>query len=355
MFPIAASLPFITISYILILFSLARINVLKNHKAVILFTILVLVVTYLFYEGRYSDWRSYRAFVEACDGFRCTYFEPSYDSLTFLAKRTIGFPLIQLVSLFGFLFSINHLKKILSPSLLLIFSASALVIYLPLYFGALRQSISFSILLVAIVQHLRGNWFSGLLCCLLASSFHFSSAPIYLYGISFVELGKVGIARQRFGMIFVAVIFFLIYGAIWLSYPSIAKFDSFNPGTQAANYDSLKLSIIILERLIMVAISLYVLKRCQIDRITTGLILLTLAGAIFYISMFSFSLNTAGRVTAFFRISDLFVIYLAIKMATSRKRQLRDINRLSDVAIIGILPFMAVKFYFTIYSVGFFR
>ncbi|MBD3842267.1 MAG: EpsG family protein [Campylobacterales bacterium] len=353
MFPFEASFPYIfTLFFFLVLSFYKKIKSKNDIDFIVFFN---LVIVFYLYQGEFSDWRTYRDFVNSCPSIGCTYFEPLYDFLTYFASITIGFDLIKIFSLVLIFYALKNIKKLnLSNVEYFIAIFSIFLVFLPLYYGAVRQSISFSFLLISFTSFFLGKKYIASFWLLGAIGFHFSAlviAPALLGMVIFWKLSNRKLLKFCIILLSAAAALSLL-----MSYFSdyMALIDSFNPGTRNAVYDPVKTTIILIERALIIMMCLTVLYYFSGSRKIVFFSLISLTGAIFYIVVFKFSLNTAGRVTAFFRLADIFVVYYAIRLFLSGFRPL-ILDRINVVALISTGFFILIKFYFTIVSVGFFR
>jgi len=353
--PFAASIPYFFYFYFLAI--LIFFKKIKSKNQILFLLFIVFLIVFIFYEGNYSDWRTYRAFVKTCTCIGCTYFEPLYDLLTYVSSQTIGFKLIPLVSLFLLFYFFVILKKyVLNSNMYVILILSISMAYLPLYYGALRQSIAFSILLFSLLSLQNKTYFTSFILFLLATGFHLSSIVIYFLVIVYFTLWKIS-NKNFFKFIFLIITSFILgFFILKQLMPYLSVIDSFNPGFKNATPNPLKLILLPLERFMILIFAFYTLFYNKNNRIIEYLSIISIIGSIFYLVMYKFSLNTAGRVVVFFRLADIFVIYYFIKIFVQKRYfELNYKETLNNIALFCILIYSIVKFYFTIISVGFFR
>lgn len=355
MFPIAASIPYFICFYFISLLLIAPYRKFKSKNQFLFLLFLASLIVFMSYKGEHSDWRTYREFVEICNGIGCTYFEPLYDLLTFIASKTVGFSLIPIFSLL-LLFSVFlKLKEhVNNKSQYFVVVLSIFLAYLPLYYGALRQSIAFSFLLLGLLYFMRKKYFEGLLLAVISTGFHLSSIVILFVFIVYFFLWKISSSCFKFFLLLVAISYFGGLFLMSLLVSELAKMARFNVGTLGAVVDNTKSLVVPIERLIVLGMGLHVLYYFRNSKLFSFLSILSISGAIFYLIVYSYSLNTAGRVVAFFRLADVFTIYYFFKIALSRDRSNINTEKINKIALLGILTYSLIKYYFTIVSVGFF-
>jgi hypothetical protein len=352
-FPFSASFPYFF--YFLILLALLPYKSIKSKKQIISILLICLIGVFVTYEGNFSDWITYREYVEGCHYVGCTYFESGYDLLTFIASQTFGFeiiPLFSLLLLFVALLMFRHNDN----TFFFIITISILFAFLPLYFGGIRQSLSFSLLIISFVFFYYKKYFLSLLFTLVAVLFHLSAIVMFVSFISFYFFYNF-IKNKNFVTILISTFGLYLLGILFMEmiFDSIKIIDSFNPGRKMvhSNMNGLKSLLLPIERFIILGMSLYLFYKLKADRLFFLISLIGICGAIFYLIVYQYSLNTAGRVVAFFRFSDLVIIFYFLKFILSKKG---SFNRyyINNLSILGILTYSLIKFYFTIVSVGFF-
>lgn len=351
-FPYMASLPYI-ISFIL-LTGVLFINNIKSKYNVLYFLVIILFMVLIGYKGEFSDWKAYREWTDACSCLGCTYFEPAYDLLTYIASQTLGFELIPIVSICIYITIIFKLSRYLSRNDYFIAVFSITVVYLPLYFGAIRQSIAFSLLLFAFLNFYDKKLIKGFIFALLASLFHYSSIMIIFLFLIFTGLYQMSKNIVIFIIVTVLGSAMLYVGLLYLfeyvgDYIYLISNDDLNAGENRG----LKNILLPLERVIILIMSFYILTKDN-SRYLKYMVLFAISGALFYLIMNSFSANTAGRIVAFFRLADCFVIYYFFKIILVRnERQIS--TKLNNLAILIVLMYSIIKYYFTILGVDFYR
>jgi hypothetical protein len=351
-FPIAASIPYFAY-FIFMLFTIPF-SYFKSKRQIFVLLVIILCIVSVTYKGEFSDWRTYRAFVESCQCIKCTYFEPGYDLLTFIASKSIGFYLIPVFSLLLFCISIQKLSSYLSANDFFIVTVSLLFAFLPLYFGALRQSIAFSILLLSFYNLYDKKYIKTLFLSIIALLFHSSSIIIFLFFIIYHQIFQHTKNKFKYFILIILFSIPILFFLTSLFFEKLSLIDNFNPGTQNAVVDNTKLLLLPLERIIIALMALRLLYYYKYKKFYVYMCLFSLCGGIFYVIMYSYSLNTAGRVVAFYRLADLFIIYHFIKILLTKKPIKEISDKLNNIAILGIVLYSIVKFYFTIYKVGFF-
>jgi magnesium-transporting ATPase (P-type) len=161
MFPIAASIPYLF--YFFFLLILTGYKKIKSRNQILFLLLLIAIVVFISYNGEYSDWRAYKAYTDNCRCIECTYFEPLFDLLTYVASQTIGFKLIPLVSFIMLFIVFIKINKFANNNLqYFILTLSIFLIFLPLYYGALRQSISFSFVLLSLLYFYDAKYFKSI-------------------------------------------------------------------------------------------------------------------------------------------------------------------------------------------------
>lgn len=258
-FPLAASLPY----FIYFIFFIILLGYQKFKSGLqILFLIFIPYFLALFtYTGDLSDWRTYRNFVNSCNSIGCTYFEPLFDMLTFLSSQTFGFYLIPVFSmLLQFIVFLKIRNYTENKTQYFIVLISIALVYFPLYYGALRQSISFSLLILSILYLYDSKYFKSILFVIIATGFHLSSFVVFTMFIVYYFIWKISNNSYR---VFLLLIFLSYIVGIHLMQLFINEFiliDSFNPGTTNATEDSTKSLLLPLERISVLIMALYVLR-----------------------------------------------------------------------------------------------
>jgi len=357
-FPVAAAAPyFLYFSLILLLAIYGQKRKIQSKDQTIFFITSSLIMVLFTYKGEYSDWRTYRRFVSICDAPGCTYFESFYDFITYISAQTFGFYLIP--SLLVFLFTlllISHKKVIKENSIFLVVSLSITFAFLALYYGALRQAFSFIFLLFALIYFTRKKYLASASLSIVATGFHLSSAVIIFVSSAYYLTWRI--TRHRAYMLMAALFTSYVVGILVLREVSsyLAVIDSFNPGMQnATDPGILRQSLLVLERLALLSMSFSIIGLPSLGEYLKLFTLLSLSGSIFYLMMFPFSLITAGRTVAFYRLADIFVVYYFFRYLFNYRRinlENRSINLLS---LLIVLIYSVIKYYFTIVAVGFFR
>ena len=316
------------------------------------------------YQGINTDWMTYREFVERCDALRCTYFEPGYDLLTFVSAETLGFALFKLLLVLCFISStIVTVRGTTSPYLVIVAVASITVATLPLMLGAIRQALTLPLLLWAafLLQHHRYR--IAMLAVVVAGSLHYSAlVASFWYGVFWYVLArKPKPPRLRVAVLLTSFLVFITYSFLYLLSNSglgdtislVARIGETGAGTDYITTGGLGRDIAILaERLLFSMVALVLLTRQMSSLSTTErvFLLMHVAGTAFFIAMFAFDRNIAGRTMATFRLADVLVIVATIhSLFNGSLRKL-----LLPFALFVALLFVVSKSYVTIVTVGFF-
>ena len=353
-FPIAASIPYIL--YFLFLIIVSGSKKFQSESQIFLLLLATSLLVFLSYHGEYSDWRTYKSYAETCTSIGCTYFEPFYDFITFVASQTVGFYLIPFISLVLIFMNFNLIKKYTKNNTeYFILTLSIFLVFLPLYYGALRQSRSFSFLLISFFYFFDKKYVKSLLFVIVAIGFHLSAIVISLVFIIYFYIWKISKENYK-NFIFLLLVSYLsgIY-LMQIFANEMAMIDSFNPGTLNATVDTTKSLLLPVERIIILIMGLYILYYFKEDKLFLYVSLFSITGALFYLIVYQYSLNTAGRVVAFYRFADVFIIYYFFKTLFSRNKYPINTNNINGIAIFSILLYSLIKYYFTIVSVGFFQ
>lgn len=354
MFPLAASIPYIL--YFIFLVTVLQYKRFRSKKQILFLLFLSSLLVFIFYHGEYSDWRTYKSYVESCTCTGCTYFEPFYDFITFLASQTIGFELIPFFSLFLIFINFYLLKKYVTNNTeYFVLTLSIFLVFLPLYYGALRQSISFSFLIFSFLCFYDKKYIKSFLLTVIAIGFHLSAIVISLTFLIYFLIWKISKNNYKFFVLLLISSYFIGIYLMQLFVNEMALIDSFNSGTQNATINGLKSLLLPAERLVVLLMGLYVLYFFKNNRLFIYISLLSIAGALFYLVVYKFSLNTAGRVVAFYRLADLFIIYYFFKILFNKNKKIIDTNNINSISIVFTIFYSIIKYYFTIVSVGFFR
>lgn len=355
MYPIAASIPYVF--YILFLVVVSGFKKKFQSKNLIFFLLLInAFLVFISYQGEYSDWRAYKIYTDACNQIGCTYFEPFYDFITFIASQTIGFHLIPFFSLIFIFWNFNLLKQLTKNNTeYFVLTLSIFLVFLPLYYGALRQSISFSFLLFSLFYLYEKRYIKSLFVAIMAIGFHLSAIVISMVFLIYYFAWK---ASKKNHTLFIFLLFAIYLTGIFLMQllvNELASIDSFNPGTSNATVDSLKSLLLPIERVFILIMGLYLLYYFKESKLFLYMGLASIAGALFYLVVYQYSLNTAGRVVAFYRLADLFVIYYFFKTVLAKNKNKINTSIINGIALLSIAIYSFIKYYFTIVSVGFFR
>ena len=356
MFPLFASLPYFIFFFLFTILLFFK-NI-KNTQQWLNIIFLSMVLILFFYKGEYSDWRTYISYANSCNCLGCTYFEFGYDFLTFIAFQTIGFYLIPIVSLSLQYIALTKFKRLVQTKIqyvILIFSI--FLVFLPLYYGALRQSISFSLILLGYIYFYQNKYFIAVLISFIAISFHLSAIIIIFFYLLYYLFFKL-LNTNKF-IIFTILSYFIGIYLMNMIFDYIKIIESFNLGMLNTGIDStgLKAYLLPIERIIILIMSFYLLIKTNYqDKFFHNVILFGIIGAIFYLVVYKFSLNTAGRTVAFFRMADIYIIYYFFKNILQKNTISIFLNEtINNIGILSIIFYTLLKYYFTIISVGFFR
>lgn len=358
-------LPVIVVTFSLLL---AGVRNLRQSKSVAIvltfFVILSFIILITFYKGVNSDWQTYREFVGSCDRLGCTYFEPGFDLLTFLSAETFGFGLIKATIL---IFYIACLALVISdnekPFVIIVVVASVSVAALPLMLGAVRQMLSLPLLLLAAIFWERQRYLGSLLAITAASALHYSGLVVGIwYGIFWFMLVRNMPSRIVSGLRVLLLIlctyafFYMVTNTgLGEAYAIVARVGETGVGTDSLNTGGLVRDILIFgERLPFAVIALMILtnqKYCEsLSKIEQIFLLMYIAGTIFFISLYGFDRNIAGRTLATFRVADLSVIVTTVFFLFNG-----SLRRSATISALGIaILFLITKSYMTLITVGFF-
>ncbi len=353
-FPLEASIPYFFFIWFLSISLFYK--KFQSKSQTLLLMLMISIIVLIIYKGVESDWKSYKEIVLNCNQLKCTHYEPLYDLLTYISSQTIGFYLIPFFSLFLILVVFVFIRKItINKTQYFIITLSIFFVYLPLYYGALRQSISFSFILISFYYFFKRKYYKAMLYTLISIGFHLSALiiiPLYLLYL------VIWIIFKRNFLLFIILIivsFFAGFILMTIFFDWFASIPKFNPGTLEATVDPVKLIILPVERIVLLLMSLYVLHSFRNNKLFEYISLLSITGALFYLVVYKFSLNTAGRTIAFFRLADVFVIYYFFKVLLSKNKRNINTFRINRIAILAIIFYSVIKYYFTIVRVGFFK
>lgn len=343
MFPIAVFIFYLIYIYFLFFFALT-----KKYPSDNLVSFLVLIsfiVLNFTFSGKFSDWSTYNNYVENCTELNCTYFEPLFNILIYVSSVTIGFDLVKIFFLIVLIFTINRLKVNFEKFSKWILIFSLIFSLIPLYLGAIRQAIAFCFILLAIFENKKRF---KIIFFILGTGFHYSALiiiPIILLYNSFSNFFEKSYFRI---IILLLLCFFIGYFFPTEYIPEIIKSGDYYIENSSLTKDL----IIILERIIFIIISLFLIMRNNRDKTNYNkFIRLTLIGSLVFITFYFISRNMSGRLLAFYRVSDLFVLYYFISHKISTSKNYISISFFSSTLLV---LYSLIKFYFTIYSVGFF-
>lgn len=303
---------------------------------------LILILPLSAYAGSQSDWETYRQFVLACDQPGCTYFEPGFDRLVYIASETIGFSLIEIVLWLCIVISFSCLKRIfpdINPVVLLISLYSA---YFALYLGAIRQSISSVFFLIGLTFYMRSYKSVGSAIALSGGIFHIGGiiSASFLWAISLAgRLRTYGMIKRVLGVMIVTAAAYAVFDYLSDSLPRLGET---NIGTSyvVAGALGVKDLLIALERFVFLIMASNIMTK-RGDQESVLLFAFEASAFIIFYSLAVIDRNIAGRTIAFLRVADVIVLWLGLRFGVLPK------------AII-ILSYVTAKQYYTIVSVGFF-
>jgi hypothetical protein len=356
-FPIIPAIPYVIFLCILAILSMYR--SIKDDALTLFFIGLSCILILFLYKGKISDWATYKGYVESASRIRSTYFEIGFDFLCFLAHYSIGFYLIPLVSVVLFIATIFTYRKTFSdfPNLFFFFAFSILCAYLPLLYGALRQSIAFSFLLAFFYCWTEKKKLTAILFIAAGCLFHNSTililAIFVMYSLlaAIVKKKRVLIIVSTLGCVVIYFIFKKVLGNL---------FTIINYGENVVEESrGLKNVLLIAERLVFLMMSYSLLFNEDIGKKYRPFILASIAGSLFYITMAPIALNFAGRTMAFYRIMDIFILFIfteriANELFLRKSGDLLVRNGVGFIPIFICAVYTVIKFYFTVVSTGIF-
>lgn len=323
-------------------------------------------VTLMLYMGVHTDWSAYRESVEACTRLGCTYFEPSFDYLTYLANVTLGFLLIKLALIFSYWVIIRKLVgRDLTSVEQTIVALSITVAMLPLELGAVRQAIGMAALILAIHAWDDGHRFKSLIWLMLACSFHLSSAlvfPAYVITATWLRISSIRISSSiwRISLLLTIAKIISITGISSLvgffSDNLVTRLGQTTYGTGAIEETGpLRDFLILGERLSICVLAAILLVRSK-NKNVHSLAIMSIAGTAIFILFGDIDRNIAGRALASLRIGDVAVLGLGLLTFRPSKRLIANSPQyIHDYGVfIVMVTYVIIKSYFTLVTAGFF-
>ncbi|TPE63655.1 hypothetical protein FJQ54_01995 [Sandaracinobacter neustonicus] len=296
---------------------------------------LALIIPLVGYQGTYSDWSTYRHYVSICQAPGCTYFEPGFDRLTYLASSTIGFKLIEISLWIGIAISFIGLLLCFPSVNPLVLALSLYSAHYVLFLGAIRQALASSLFLLGMGLIQNRHRLLGTLVVTSGAAMHFSGIP----ALGLAWSGRiVGLFRSMrpFGWILLILLATVATYAIanWLSglFPRIGETDV---GTSATAQTSLgaRDAIIAIERALLLAGAMWLVFR-ERNAETSLLFGLEAAAFILYIGLSAVDRNIAGRMIVLLRVADPIVVWLLFRAKL-------------PVGIAAVFSYILMKSYFT--------
>jgi EpsG family len=322
-------------------------------------------LTLVSYQGMNSDWYGYRLYVDNCSAPGCTYFEPGYDFLTYLAAETIGFDFLK-CCLF---LSVAITVAIVSPDgesteRYGLISLAVVAAMLPLMLGAIRQTIAIPLVVGAMLNVSRVRYLRAGMLFLLACTMHLSSAIVFagfIWVSFFISAASTHYRFPSLGrvlfmfvstklLVYVALVFLvqLVFGE-----GGVERLGATHSGTEfiATGSDARDIAILF-ERFLLSLLALEVLRKQQ-DSVLRFLSVLTITGSLVFFTIYDLDRNIAGRSLAIFRLGDIAVLGASALGATSGKGKTLAIYQALFVAVV-LIVYVFSKSYFTLATVGFF-
>lgn len=360
-----------SIIYILLLFSLlicSFIDNLKDNIAVLFFLLISETVLFFTYSGLESDWVTYRYWEEQASALGNSFFEKGFDFLLFIANRTLGFNVVVIVCLFSFAFMIITLRLHTSVRVnsFFIIMISFYLGFLPLYFGALRQAIASNLIYMGLFFLYEKKIKRSLIFFILSFLIHKSSVLIlviyFCFWIYTYVLRNISFSKYSISMTILSIIvyFFLkkviefVFSAYGISY-MLGNADNFTS-------NHLKDIFILGERFVFILFDFKLLKLTRNDiskKIFHNFALLNISGSFFFCITYSLARNIAGRTLAFFRYTDIIILYYSLEqflnyLVFCGRKKLSFEKKMNDISIIICVVYSLIKYYITVRTSGVF-
>lgn len=303
---------------------------------------LILALPLAAYQGTFSDWSTYRQFVEVCQAPGCTYFEPLFDAVIYQSARGPGFVLIELLlaaALFASFLGLRMAFPAVHPAVTLISLFSA---YFVLYLGAIRQALAGALFLLALGMFAQRQRMSATLVALLSGALHLSglAAALFLWsGTAVARLRRFGPTGLLLIVLAATLGAFLLL--TWMA-EFVPRLGQTDVGTAYTFADALgaRDALVAAERLVFFLLAIRIFFREKNDMSASLLGLAALAFVIFF-SLATIDRNIAGRTIAFLRIADVILLWLALPASHTLR-------------IAALAGYVGVKSHFTFATSGFY-
>ncbi|MBQ3688595.1 MAG: EpsG family protein [Bacteroidales bacterium] len=327
-------------------------------------------VLYFTYNGSHleCDWNVYRFFWSIADELGNSYFEKGFDFLLVLANKIGSFEIVIAFTIFTFGLLIFDIKKYLLVNDLdfFIIVMSLFMGFLPLYFGALRQTISSSLIFISLIFILQDKYKIGLIYAIISILFHKSAILQYMIVLVAYFMFKM-ITKKDLKQLFIILTFGIIAAYLLVAYFIDDIFIQMNMAHRLGNTDNVtsnetKDVFILAERLFFVLMCLVVLSKVRNKKsLKAKLALLDISGCIFYILTYSYARNVAGRTLAFYRYLDFYLLYegmcVCLPYLMNSMTGIRYTSPVSvrieknSLALTISIFYACIKYYVTVWSI----
>lgn len=192
-----------------------------HRKFTMLLSVVGFSVLYFTYNGSHlaCDWNVYRFFWSVADEPGNSYFEKGFDFLLVLANKIGSFELVIAFTIFTFWLLIFDIKKyqLFNDLDFFIIVMSLFMGFLPLYFGALRQTISSSLIFISLIFILYGKYKTGLIYAIISILFHKSAILQYMIALVAYFMFKI-ITKKDLKQLFTLLTFGVIVAYLLVAY-----------------------------------------------------------------------------------------------------------------------------------------
>lgn len=349
-------------------------NVNKYYNLLPQIIVISFVVLFFTYDGLYSDWIAYRQHYSRAFEIGNTYFEKGFDFLLYISNSLGSFYFVVLFTIFSFFLLLHAISKynMFSKNLYFIIIISLFNVFLPSYFGGIRQCIAVNFTFLSIIYFVQiKNYKIGLIYLMLSILTHNSSVVQYVIFLSTIILYKIyqKYTMKRF-VLTLLLISIIIYFIMQLFFTDFLIY--MDHGRRVGNNANLtsnetKDILIVMERLFFLALNFLTLgknkKEETIDSITIKISMLCIAGSLFYIATYSLARNLAGRMLIMYRHLDVYVLYVGMNILLAKlfpnllinriqaiPHQIGSRTKISQLSLLICIGYCVLKYYMTIYS-----
>lgn len=252
------------------------------------------------YSGENSDWQVYKTLLYLDrDSF---YFEPLFTSFFILARSFVNFQGILVLIFLPLLFVFYKVDKLaVTPQEKSIIRLSLFIGFIPLYGGALRQTIAYEFLLILLLSP---NVLKKLIFMLIAFGNHYSAL---IYFPSSFMMSTKNISKSLGIIVLASVNLILILKLTIIG--EIATRGNF----YISSADSLKDYAIMAERIIMIISAIRLLRVKNLNVFIQSALFFVIFSSLIFILGSEDYRNFSGRLLAYSRGFDVLVIYYITK------------------------------------------